>query len=270
MAIERLVGRFALIIFLCSWIQLGEAQAENEDLAEGVRLYEALDYEPAQALFEKALKHEGSSREEIAQAAFYLGVVRVALGDQEAGSLWFTVALSYDDTLTLPAGTSPKISDLFDELKAKLVFARPSSGSETPTNTNNVVIGPKTPAIDALVNERPRDSVREESSMFWTYAAGGSTVVAAGLALTFGVMAYGTASDIESSPHERAELEGLQGDLDRQGDLANTFLAATGVLAATTAVIYLVQGRKKKSLETPAISVSGTADGAMVGTWFSF
>lgn len=266
---QGLVRKISFVVFLCSWLQFGQAQAENEDLAEGIRLYDALEYEPAQVLLEKALNTEGTSRKDIAKAALYLGVVRVALGDQEAGSTWFTVALSYDDTVKIPEGTSPKISELFDELAGRLTFARPVMQSVTPEpKLTNV---PKTPGFDALDKPATADSEPDESSsMLWTYAAGGTTAVAAGLAITFGVLAFGTASDIESSPHERAELEDLQDTLDRQGDLANSFLVATGVLAATTAVVYLVQRPKKRSVESPAISVSGTAKGAMIGTWFSF
>lgn len=268
MGIERIVKRIALVFFVCSWVQLGTAAAENEDLAEGIRLYDALEYEPAQALLEKALQAEGNSRAEIARAALYLGVVRVALGDQEGGSTWFTVALSYDAKVEIPAGTSPKISDLFNELAARLTFARPSPATDTSAPRN--LVTPDTPAIDAMVNEKPVNETREGGSRFWTYAAAGSTLVAGGLALTFGVIAYGTANEIESSPHERAELKGLQDDLDRQGDLANSFLAATGALALTTAIVYLVQKPSKNRMESPAISVSGTADSAIIGTRFSF
>ncbi len=197
-------------------------------------------------------------------------MVRVALGDQEGAYTWFTVALSYDASVQIPAGTSPKIRTLFDELAARLTFARPIGGTPTPTPTPKLTNAPKTPGFDALGDEKSAPAVRGQGSMFWTYAAGGATVVAAGLAVTFGVMTYSTASDIESRPHERAELEDLQDKLDRQGDLANTFLATTGVLAATTAIVYLVRGRTKKSMESPAISVSAAADGAVVGTWSRF
>jgi hypothetical protein len=195
----------------------------------------------------------------------------VALGDQEAGATWFTVALSYDDSVKIPEGTSPKISELFDELAARLTFARPVMGSVTPLP--KISNAPKTPGFDALEKPAPVVPAPEEGSRFWTYAAGGTTAVAAGLAVTavtLGSLAHSTASDIESRPHERAELEDLQDTLDLRGDLANSFLMATGVLAATTAVVYLVQRPKKSSVESPAISVSGTANGAMIGTWFSF
>jgi hypothetical protein len=47
-------------------------------------------------------------------------------------------------------------------------------------------------------------------------------------------------------------------------------VAVTGALAATTAVVYWVQRPKKKSLEVPPVSVSGSAESAMVSTWFRF
>jgi hypothetical protein len=255
----------ALTIALFLLLGAGPVQAENDDLEEGIRLYEALEYEPAQAMLEAALTHEGSSREEIARAALYLGVVRVALGDVDAGSTWFTVALSYDATVQVPAGTSPKIREQFEALAARLTFTRPTM--QAAPVQNNTIEKPNTPAIDALVSG---PAVVEEHSMMWTYVAGGSAILAASAALTFGVMAYTKANEIESGPHERAQLLALQDQVDFRGRVANGFLAAAGALTATTIVVYLVQRPGKQTLETPAISVSGSADGAMAGTWFRF
>lgn len=254
-------------ILLCTWLTAGSALAENDDLEEGIRLYEALEYEPAQAILETALTKEGSTRAEIARAALYLGVVRVALGDASAGSTWFTVALAYDDTLQLPEGISPKIREQFDALAAKLTFARPIAASASVPEPD--LIMPKTPAIDALVNDSPPPSAAQPNKT-WLYAAGGATLLATGAALTFGILSYSAANEIESRPHERAELQTLQDKREFRGNLANAFLATAGALAATTVVVYLVQRPGKKTLETPPISVSGSADGAIVGTWFSF
>jgi hypothetical protein len=250
-------------------LSAGRAEAENEDLEEGIRLYEALEYEPAQAKLETALANERSSRADIARAALYLGVVRVALGDPSEGTTWFTVALSYEASAEIPPGTSPKIREQFEAIAAKLTFARTSHSAASTDKPK--LDAPPSPGIDALADDTPAPVTKaEEGSMMWTYAAGGATILSAGAALTFGILAYGTANDIESRPHERAELASLQDDLDFQGRLGNAFLAATGALAATTAVVYLVQRPGKKRLETPPVTVSGTSNGAMVGTWFRF
>lgn len=266
MSMDRPGGLIALAIVLLMCLSVGRAEAENEELEEGIRLYENLEYEPAQATLETALTKEGSSRADIARTALYLGMVRVALGNPDDGATWFTVALSYDATLEMPPGTSPKISEQFDVLKAKLTFARPT---EAATTTAPKVIAPPQPGIEALVSE-PTAPPAQKQSMKWTYIAGASTIVAAGASLTFGIMAYNTAGDIEDRPHERAELAALQDELDFRGRMGNAFLAATGALAATTAVIYWVQ-RPGKTLETPPpVTVSGSANSAMVGTSFRF
>jgi hypothetical protein len=267
MRITQLWGKIALsaaiLMFACLFCE--RVEAENESLEEGIRLYEDLEYEPAQTMLETALAKEGSTKEELARAALYLGVVHVALGDAAAGETWFTVALAYDETLQVPGGTSPKIAEQFDALAAKLTFARPitAEAAEKPD-----LVTPATPAIDALVNA-PEPA--PEQSMMWTYVAGGATVAALGAAVTYALLARSTASDIESRPHERAELQDLQDQLDTQGAVANTFLAMTGALAATTAIVYWTQRPGKTTTrESPTISVTGSADGASVGALFSF
>jgi len=241
------------------------AQAENEDLEEGVRLYEALEYEPAQLKFEAALVHEEITKEELARTALYLGVVHVALGNPARGETWFTIALAYDGTLKVPDGTSPKIGEQFEALASRLTFTRPKAPEPT-----TVVVAP--PPVDqpSVANTVPKQ--QERGIPLGTWIAGGGAVATSGLAITFGLMARSTSKDIEARPHGRAELAELQDTLDTRGALANAFVLATASLAATAGIIYLVDRFVvPTSSEAPAaIDVSATDSGATVGARFRF
>jgi hypothetical protein len=257
----------AILMFVC--LVAGSASAENENLEEGIRLYEALEYEPAQAKLQAALTEEDATREEISRAALYLGVVSVALGDAAAGETWFTVALAYDDSLQVPQGTSPKIAEQFNALAARLKFTL--SVAEPAVETAKEVLA-EVP-VEPIVEPPPPAPapVVEDRGRMWTWVAAGSTVAAAGAAVTFALLARSTASDIESEPHERATLEELQDKLDTRGDVANIFVAVTGALAVSTAIVYFAERPTKKTArEMPSISVAGSRDGAWVGARFSF
>lgn len=103
--------------------QLGFA-ADNE-LAEGLRLYEELEYNKAEPILDGVLQDSANSDSDRSQAALHLGIIQLALGKEETARQSFHSALSLDRDRPLPPGTSPKIVDIYNAIRAELPAPEP-------------------------------------------------------------------------------------------------------------------------------------------------
>ena len=79
-----------------------------------------------------------------------------------------------------------------------------------------------------------------EPGRLWTWVAAGTSVAALAAGGFFGMQAKSTDATITGSQHSRAELDGLQSDLQGQASKANLFLGVGVGLAAVTAALFVL------------------------------
>jgi tetratricopeptide (TPR) repeat protein len=118
------------ILVACLVSALPAAAHASGDLEAGLERFEALEYEDAIPLLERALASEALEEEKRAQAALHLGIIHLAYGDTEQARARFGDALGLDPEIALPETASPHIRELFDEARAARQVAAASARAE--------------------------------------------------------------------------------------------------------------------------------------------
>jgi hypothetical protein len=109
----------------------GSAAADS-DFDRAKELLDNLDFEKAEAAFEKALENGGNDPATTARIYLHLGEISASTGDDDKAVERFRKALSIDINASLPKGTSPKVGKPFgaarraieDPLAAKVVLSQ--------------------------------------------------------------------------------------------------------------------------------------------------
>jgi hypothetical protein len=133
-------------------------------------------YEEARDVLLKALKfkEEKLERNRRLGALSYLAFCQIALGDMPAAQESFKRLLTLEPAYRLPAGTSPKIVKVFDDVRAKMpkkIEPKPVIEEKPPPG---VVPPEKKP-------EKPKP--KKSSSTWWIWAIVGGVLVGTGVTL---------------------------------------------------------------------------------------
>lgn len=194
---------------------------DDERFTAAVARFRALEYEAALAEFE-AIAAEPRPEDERAQAMLWVGAARALLGDDGAARLAFESALLLDPDVTLDFKTSPKVVQLFDEVREKHPPPAPPP-PEPPVEEE-----PPAPAPPPPTTPAPSSSING----FWLLAAGAGVLgVAAGVtAGVFGVGAYDKIRSAEDPATSQQDAVALEGDI-------NTDLLVAGVLGGATVAL---------------------------------
>ncbi len=106
------------------------ARAANPDLKRALKLYDDLDYMPALDALQAADARPGSTRKEKVEIQIYIGMISIALGDEAKARKAFAKAISLDRKAKAPAGASPKVATILDQLRAEAPVAAPPTESQ--------------------------------------------------------------------------------------------------------------------------------------------
>jgi tetratricopeptide (TPR) repeat protein len=123
-------------------------------------------------------------------------------------------------------------------LAAKPVEARPAPKTEPAVVTSQAKPAPAPAPAVAVVEATPPPPAHKP---FYAWISGGAAVAALGAGAVFGIMAKGTASDLTSSPHSRADITDMQSKLSSQAGTANALFIAGGVLAAASGALFVMR-----------------------------
>jgi len=91
----------------------------------GIQLYLEGRYEDAQDFFERALAREDLELNRRLGAFQYLAFCHIALGNFTTARLTFRKLLKLKPDYRLPAGTAPKIVDVFDKVRKQVIAETP-------------------------------------------------------------------------------------------------------------------------------------------------
>jgi tetratricopeptide (TPR) repeat protein len=154
---------------------LAAAQEKPGDLVDrGIGMYLEGRYEKAMELLYKALDYNEKDlgRNRRLGALSYLAFCQIALGDMPGARENFKSLLTVEPTYQLPAGTSPKIVKVFEDVRAKM----PKKIATKP------VIEEKPPP-GVIPPEKKPEKPKESSSTWWIWTIVGGVLVGAGVTL---------------------------------------------------------------------------------------
>lgn len=140
-----------LAVFMCAWslpalvtaepvspqatsTRLARRPAAAKLVDQGIQFYYEGRYQMAMKLLKKALRSEGLDETRTLGAMQYQAFCQVALGDPGAARKTFELLLDRKPDFRLPAGTAPKITGLFNEVK-KLRAPPPEPSPPALTHT---------------------------------------------------------------------------------------------------------------------------------------
>jgi hypothetical protein len=93
------------------------ARAANPDLQRALKLYDDLDYMPALDALQSADARPNSTHKEKVEIQIYIGMISIALGDETKARKAFAKAIALDRKAMAPAGASPKVASILDQLR---------------------------------------------------------------------------------------------------------------------------------------------------------
>lgn len=152
------------------------APQPGELVDTGITMYLEGHYEKARDLLLKALKFKELELERNRRlgALQYLAFCQIALGDMPAARESFKRLLTLEPAYRLPAGTSPKIVKVFEDVRAKMpkkLVPKPLIEEKPPPG---VIPPDKKP-------EKPKP--KKSSSTWWIWAVVGGVLVGTGVTL---------------------------------------------------------------------------------------
>jgi hypothetical protein len=104
----------------------GTARADD-DLAEAKRLESQLEYDKALVIIEKLIAQGGLDRDHLVQLHLFAGKLAAGLDRTDVAEEHFARVLTLAPALTLPEGTSPKITAPFDAARGRTTPLRIST-----------------------------------------------------------------------------------------------------------------------------------------------
>ena len=114
--------RWAVLVVAIAvgWPAAARAEEGATALAGARLAVEELRLEEAAALLDQALRAGGSRPEQVREIARLAGEVNATIGDTAAAERWFGMLVALDPSAALPAGTSPKLTEILDRARGRL------------------------------------------------------------------------------------------------------------------------------------------------------
>ncbi|MBX7098915.1 MAG: hypothetical protein K1X89_14495 [Myxococcaceae bacterium] len=227
--------------FLAFAVSAAPAPAEAS-LAEGVRLYESLEFERANVALSGGLAQKPEASVEL-RLRLYRGVVLAQLGRDADADADFSRALTLDPLARLPVAVAPKLAAHFETLRRAL--PRPQ-----------VTPPPAPEVVEVPVPEAP---ARVHSPLFWASTAGAAAAAGTGAVLL--VLSNQRAAALRA-PSAASLSYADATSLRRSGETLGTWgLIASGVAvaAAATAVVLHVTAGPVEATASVAPGAGGAA-----------
>lgn len=231
------------------------ARPANPHLVRAVRLLDRGEDERALKALNQALKWRGSTRVELAQVHFHLGVVQFNLNRPAVGAKHFELAFEIDPQLQVPNDLSPKILKVVERIRRKHVA--PAEPQSRPP-TSEVVTRPAPPVAVAPTPPPPPPRSRVNWPAWVTL---GLAVTAGGVGLALGVVARNEANTANDPSLFNDEAQATRDRAERYSLSANILFGVAAASAVVSGVLFIV-GRRDR--EAPRASIAPVRGGALV------
>jgi hypothetical protein len=193
--------RLSAVLAIAAMIAAGPRPAladGKRDLEDGIAFYENLDTDRALERLEAASKAKDLGPKDRAKAFLYLGVVQFEIGrERDADASWAS-AFSLDKAASAPAGTSPKVIQAMEKVRASASKGGktsppppppPQPTPEIPGEAKQLPGAEPKPPEPAITEAAP-PAVNQESDNSWLIwvgaGAAGVALVALGVVLLAG------------------------------------------------------------------------------------
>ena len=244
--------RATLVLCVLPWLLLraDPALAGNPKLAESISAYENFEYEDALRGLTQALRHKGSTQEELARIHLYTGLVQFTLGNQAAAEKAFTQALKLRYDIELPPDTSPKISTAFAAVKKTV--PGPKKPEPPPTD-------PKPDPLAQKPDPKPKPPIvppppPAPGGRLWTWVAagvGGAALVGAGV---FGGLALSAKADFDDEQWAGQAAE-LRDSVETNALAANILFGLGGAALTAALVLFFVEDGGDDSSRATSLTI---------------
>ncbi len=243
----------------CLWFLLSlasdPAQAESDELRQGMAAYENFEYEHALTILEKGKGKTGLPEADRAKILLYLGLTRFSLGDQTSARVDFEAALRIDREILPPADTSPKIIRIFHEVRTGLPKL-----TKRPKLTKKP--GPAK-GTDKALSIKQTAPVKK-TKRIWTWVAAGVGAAAMASAGTCGILA-GQAEDDFKQAAWADEAAEYKDQAETRALAANVMYGIGGAALLTAVVLFFVEPDSSPEAQTQ-LSMN-PAPGGMGAIW---
>ena len=226
----------------CLWFLLSlasdPAQAESDELRQGMAAYENFEYEQALTILEQGKGKTGLPEADRAKILLYLGLTRFSLGDQTSARLDFEAALRIDREILPPADTSPKIIRIFHEVKTSLPPEKPKL-TKKPDPAKGT---------DKALNVKQTAPIKK-TNRTWTWVAAGVGAAAMVSAGTCGILA-GQAEDDFKQATWADEAAEYKDQAETRALAANVMYGIGGAALLTAVVLFFVEPDSSPEAQT--------------------
>ena len=172
------------------------------------------------------------------------------LGDLKSAAMTYRAFLRNESAGTAQAQKAAELLKQVEEAMERQSSAQqaPPLGLTQPEEKKPVVAIATTPSpppavVPLAVTQPPVKPTRvvesEPRPRLWTYVAGGGAVLAAAGGTMFALKAKSAASDLQSTPHDRTEIDRIEPQVRSDSSKASLLLVAAGVLAGATAALWV-------------------------------
>jgi hypothetical protein len=158
--------RSVAIAFLIA-VTATSARADDDPLAEAMRLEAQLQYEPALVIIERAIAQGGNDRERLVTLHLFAGKLAAGLDREPVAIDHFARVLALAPSTTFSKTTSPKITEPFDAARARTAplavtatFAGDAVTIAAPTDPLGLVVGIAVVLVEGAREREVRDLQR--------------------------------------------------------------------------------------------------------------
>lgn len=239
----------------------------NPYLAQAKVFYQGLEYEKCIARLDQASNWQSDPAEQV-EIELYSGLCHFNMGELDEAKRHFDLTLSLDSTAQLPPFTSPRISDIFEASRQKIIARNARKAPPRPPPEVKVTEKPPPkPPPDVKVTEkappkptpppeqdapkvaqllpvkaaapagREVSDAPQSGSYALPIALAGTGAVAAGVGVFFGVSAHSLATQANAA-HFESDAFSTGQSAQRDTLVANVAFAVAATAAAGAVVSY--------------------------------
>jgi len=248
----------ALAATLCWSAPADAADGDNPHLEQGIKLLDQAEDEKALVQFQRALKRTGSPRAVRIRVHMYLGITYLNLLQEARAERHFRRALRRDVEFKLPAGVSPKITEMVERLRTEVRSAPPPRRPRRRPVRRRVRPAPV--PISPSPMQPPVE--RRSGAVYWpALTALGVAVAAGGTGLALGVLARNKAADANDLSTPAGPAQETYDSAEQMALSANILFGVAGAAAVASGVLFYWGHRQGQSARVSSVGLAPLAEG---------
>lgn len=247
-------GRLVVLVLALTGGPALAQESRNVYLAQAKVFYQGLDFEKCVQRLEQAARWKNNTRSDLVEIELYSGLCKFNLHQEADAADHFEVALQLDPNVKLPPFSSPRVSELFRSVAARVKpmdSGTATAGNSTQPDNTQMNKPPPPPKKDTPVavkltpNPRPTPDVkleatREGRSWALPLGLGGASVAAATVGIVFGMQAKAHEAQFNAPETFQSDADRLEQQARGEVLLANIGFGVASAAAIGAVVTYLL------------------------------